>query len=125
MMVLPQKKRSIIFVLLVTLLTSMLGWTLNAAAMHDFDHELRVHGFSLCPMHEPGRGHTNVSDENTDITAHLSVHAAEHAQFFFLAKPMRVVAFLGMALFVTFVSISTPKLASSSLFRPPRNIFRV
>lgn len=127
MMVLLHKKHSTIFVLLVTMLTSTLGWTFNAAvSTNDFGHELRVHGLISSPMKDLGQGEVNCCDNEAGITAHLSVHAAEHAQFFFFFdNQMQLIGFLGTVVLVTFVLTATiPKRIPASLFRPPRVVFK-
>ena len=127
MVVLRYKKHSVIFVLLVTMLTSTLGWTLNAAiSTKDFGHELQVHGLISSPIKDLGQGEANCCDNEAGITAHLSVHAAEHAQFFFFFNnPMQLIGFLGTVVLVTFVLTATiPKRIPASLFRPPRVVFK-
>lgn len=120
------RKRPIVFVLLVTLLTSAVGWTFNAMAVtHDFGHEQRVHGFTLAHVDDPEQIHTTCCEDNAGIAAHLSLHAAEHAQLFFLGKPILVVTFSGSDIFFPILSAFTPESVPGSLFRPPRKNFEI
>jgi hypothetical protein len=125
-MMTPPRQRPVIYVLLVTLLTSAVGWTFNAAAVtHDFGHEQRVHGFTMTHEDEFGLTQMNCCEDSAGIAAHLSLHAAEHAQLFFLGEPILVAAFWGSNVFIPFVSAFTPESVPGSLFRPPRNNFEI
>lgn len=125
MIILP-RKRPVVFVLLVTLLMSSIGWTFNAAAVtHDFGHEWRVHGFTMSQVDESGLAQTSYSDDSAGIASHLSVHAAEHAQVFFLGTSVWVVISWVSDGFIPFVSASIPERVPGSLFRPPQNNFEI
>lgn len=120
-MLVSAHKHSVIFVLLVTMLTSTVGWAFSAAATTQvFEHELRVHSTAWIVQEESGHGHAACCDDGAGEAAHLSLHAAEHSQVFSLGRQISVIALFAVTRIASVVSIAKSELVLSSLYRPPR-----
>lgn len=116
--------QSVIFALLVAMLTNAFGWAFNGEVFaHELDHE--HHALSLDPIalleaHE----HEVANDvDHPDAAINLCLHAAGQYQPFFLTPLLIVPPSTGASVLAVFVSAIIPDSIPGSPLRPPRNTF--
>jgi len=120
------KKRylhSVIFALLVGILTNACGWAFNGEIVaHELDHA--HHAFSLDPVaHHQAHQQAEAYDDNgLDAATHLSLHAAGQYQPFFFMPPLTIPAFSAIEVLTVFVPATIPDSILDSPLHPPRSI---
>ena len=120
------KKRylhSVIFALLVGILTNACGWAFNGEIIaHELDHA--HHAFSLDPVahHQAHQQAEAYDDDGLDAATHLSLHAAGQYQPFFFMPPLTIPAFSAIEVLTVFVPATIPDSILDSPLHPPRSI---
>ena len=121
------KKRfiqSVIFTLLVTMLTTGFGWAFNGEV---FAHELdrKHHTLSLDPvaLQEAHELEASNDGKHVDAAIDLCLHAAGQYQPFFFTIPPLVPASMGMEALTLLVPVTVPESIPDSPLHPPRNTF--
>jgi hypothetical protein len=117
---------SIIFVLLVSMLTNAFGWAFNGEVFaHELDHEHHV--LSLDPTtHLEAHQHAALNDEDhLDAATHLCLHAAGQYQPFFFTAPPLVPPSAGAEALTAFISLIVPESIPDSPLHPPKHDFTI
>ena len=116
--------QSVIFTLLVAMLTTGFGWAFNGEV---FAHELdrKHHALSLDPValqeaHELEASHDG---KHVDAAIDLCLQAAGQYQPFFFTSPPLVPASTGTETLTLFVAVTVPESIPDSPLHPPKNSF--
>ena len=120
------KKRyihSVIFALVVGILTNACGWSFNAQVFaHELDHAHHVHSLNPVAHHEAHQQAEAYDGEGLDAATHLSLHAAGQYQPFFFMPPLLVPASGAIEVLTVFVPATIPDSVLDSPLHPPRSI---
>lgn len=114
--------QSVVFALLVAILTTGFGWAFNGEVFaHELDrkhHTLSSDRTALVEAHE-----LDVFTDSTHVDAaiDLCLHVAGHYQPFFFTSPPLVPVSFGIETVAPFISFLFPESIPDSLLRPPRN----
>ena len=115
---------SIVFALLVSMLTNAFGWAFNGEVFaHELDHEHQVLSLDPTAHLEAHQRAINKDEGHLDAATHLCLHAAgQYQPFFFTAFP-HVPPSAGVEAVHVFVPVAVPESAPDSPLRPPRSNF--
>ncbi|HET7062481.1 MAG TPA: hypothetical protein VFI43_09915 [Nitrosospira sp.] len=116
---------SVMFALLVSMLTNAFGWAFNGEVFaHELDHEHHVLSLDPATHLEAHQRAVRNDEGHLDAATHLCLHAAGQYQPFFFTAPPRVPPSLGMEVLHVFVSVAIPESIPDSPLHPPRSIFQ-
>ena len=120
------KKRylhSVIFALLVGILTNACGWAFNGHFFaHELDHAHHVLALDPVAHHQAHQQAEAYDDGGLDAATHLSLHAAGQYQPFFFMPPLTIPAFGAIEVLTVFVPATIPDSILDSPLHPPRSI---
>lgn len=115
---------SIVFALLVSVLTNAFGWAFNGEVFaHELDHEHHVLSLDPTAHLEAHQHAVNSDDGHLDAATHLCLHAAGQYQPFFFTAPPRVPSSAGEEVPLVFIAVTFPESIPDSPLHPPRNTF--
>ena len=114
-------RRSVIFALLVSLLTSAFSWAFDGAvSAHELDHERHVLATDPASHLDLHRQSDPDGDADLDAATHLYMHAVGHLQPYFPRTEVLVALVTRPQLQARFIPAFCPDFVRDLPLRPPR-----
>jgi hypothetical protein len=114
--------QSVVFALMVAILTTGFGWAFNGEVFaHELDRKHHALSSDRAALIEAHEFDVFTDSKHVDAAINLCLHAAGQYEPFFLMFPPLVPVSFGMETLASFISFPFPESIPDSLLRPPRN----